>query len=72
MFKFTFKKIPKLAKWFYFFGFIILIIAMLLFFYFPNKIESIRMQQLFILGAIIVAIGSIINTIHQFKFTKKD
>ncbi|MCW8999620.1 MAG: hypothetical protein OQK04_13010 [Kangiellaceae bacterium] len=43
---------------------------MTLYFYFPGLVEPVRLQQLFIGGAIIVALGSVINTIYQFDLMK--
>lgn len=67
----VFKKIPKLAKIFYTIGFSILIVALILFFNFKNLLSLVQIQQAFIGGAIIVAIGSVINTLYQFKKPKK-
>ncbi len=65
--KIVFKEIPKLAVYFYAFGFIILIIALINFFTGAIGFENILTQQLFIGGAIVVALGSVINTVYQFK-----
>ncbi|MGB0496285.1 MAG: hypothetical protein ACPGJI_08005 [Kangiellaceae bacterium] len=65
--KIVFKKIPKLAVYFYLVGFFILIAAIVNFFASAPLLSIIATQQLFIAGAIIVAIGSVINTLHQFK-----
>lgn len=67
-----FKKIPKLALVFYTIGFIILMATLAVYFYIPSMVSVILLQQAFIGGAIIVAIGSIINTIFQFKPTTKN
>ncbi|TQV70939.1 hypothetical protein FLL45_21675 [Aliikangiella marina] len=68
----VFNKIPKLAKLLYGVGFVVIIISMVMYFYYPNLIDAIKLQQAFIGGAIIVAIGSVINTLHQFKRPKRD
>lgn len=68
----VFKKIPTLAKIFYLIGFSILITTLILFFNFKNLLSLVRIQQAFISGAIIVAIGSVINTLYQFKKPKKN
>jgi|GEM_PF-2206750 len=73
--KIVLKKVPKLAIYFYLVGFIILLSALFLFFYQvslfgQNILEPFRLQQLFIAGAIIVAIGSVINAVYQFKLFK--
>ena len=67
----VFKKIPKLAIIFYCIGFAILTTALYLYFYTPNLLEPAVNQQIFIGGAIIVALGSVINNIYQFKSKKK-
>lgn len=71
----VFKKIPKLAIFFYLTGFIVLLISMLLAFYIPNTVNPITIKQIFIGGAIIIVIGSVINSVYQFnpkKSTKKE
>lgn len=68
----VFNKVPKLAKIFYLVGFVIIITSMILYFYYPDLIDSIRLQQAFIGGAIIVVIGSVVNTLHQFKRPKRE
>jgi len=65
--KIVFKKIPKLALAFYLFGFIFLIIATTNYLMELPFLEGVLVQQLFIAGAIIVALGSVINTLYQFK-----
>jgi len=67
MIKLTFKKIPSLAKYYYAIGFLLLITALAIFFYWPSLLKPIRLQQLFIVGAIIVSVGSVINCVYQFK-----
>jgi len=68
----VFHKIPRLAKLFYLIGFIIVTLSMIIFFNYPSLVAPVRLQQAFIGGAIIVALGSVINTIHQFKRPKPD
>ena len=68
----VFNKIPKLAKIFYCVGFVLIIVSMVLYFYYPNFIDPIKLQQAFIGGAIIVAVGSVVNTLHQFKRPKRE
>ena len=63
----VFNKIPRLALVFYAVGFLVLTISLILFFYFPEFILPIRLQQSFIGGAILVAVGSVINTLYQFR-----
>ena len=68
----VFNKIPGLAKLLYVIGFIILLVSMTGYFYFPTLLDPIRLQQAFIGGAIIVAMGSVVNTVHQFKRHKPE
>jgi len=68
--KIVFNKIPKLAKYFYLIGFAVLSLAMGCYFSEQTIIDHLLLQQAFILGAIIVAIGSVINTIYQLKRKK--
>jgi len=68
----VFKKIPKLAIAFYCVGFLILASALYAFFYRPDMLEPyitepVVLQQMFIAGAIIVALGSVVNSLYQFK-----
>ncbi len=65
--KFIVKKIPKLAISFYIVGFLIIAIALVNYFTEMNWFDSVIIQQVFILGAIVVACGSVINTIFQFR-----
>jgi len=65
--KIVFKKIPKIALYFYAVGFILIAIGMVSFFSESILISSVLTLQIFIAGAIIVACGSVINTIFQFK-----
>jgi len=66
----VFKKIPKIALWFYGFGFFLIGGAFLAYSYLVQQISLVLIQQCFILGAILVALGSSINTIAQFKRKK--
>jgi len=68
--KIVFNKIPSLAKYFYLVGFVVLLGAMSSYFIVQIKTDQVLIQQAFILGAIIVAIGSVINTVYQFKSKK--
>ena len=65
--KFVVKKIPKLAQKFYIVGFFTICLALVNYFGEMNWFDTVVNQQVFIFGAIIVAIGSVINTIFQFK-----
>jgi len=65
--KFVVKKIPKLAILFYIIGFLIIAIALVNYFTEVNWLDSVVIQQVFVLGAIVVACGSVINTIFQFS-----
>ncbi len=65
--KIVFKKIPKLALYFYALGFAFIIVGMVSFFSESTLISAVLTLQIFIAGAIIVACGSVINTIFQFK-----
>jgi predicted small integral membrane protein len=71
--KIAFKKIPKLAIVFYLVGFCILSASWFL--YWNNEqwfvLETQTLQQAFIFGAIIVAIGSVINCCVQLNLFKK-
>lgn len=68
--KLVLKKIPKIALYFYSAGFMIILTAMVNYFIATPFISALLMQQLFIAGAIIVAIGSVINTLFQFAKNK--
>lgn len=63
----VFKKIPKLAIAFYVAGFFTLLFALFYLLYRPGFFEAVALQQIFIAGAIIVALGSVINNLYQFK-----
>ncbi len=68
--KIVFKKIPKLAQYFYLIGALLIIVALSNLVVSTAYMKNIEMQQLFIIGAIIVAIGSVINTFYQFRKNK--
>jgi hypothetical protein len=63
--KIVFKKIPKLAQYFYWVGFFLIISAFTLYFLRLHWLDEVTLQQLFIGGAIVVAMGSVINTFTQ-------
>jgi len=65
--KIVFKKIPTAALIFYLVGLIVILTAAVNYFIAVAFISSLLIQQLFIGGAIIVAIGSVINTLFQFS-----
>ena len=65
--KIVFKKIPKIAQILYVIGLILIAFALFRYFNFKELSSAVLTQQLFILGAIIVAIGSVVNTLYQFK-----
>jgi hypothetical protein len=65
--KLVFKKIPKIAICFYLVGFTFVFFG---FFHFIGKwqiISEIENLQMFIGGAIVIAIGSVINLLFQLK-----
>ncbi len=68
--KIVFKKIPKLAIGLYLLGLILILVAMANYFASSAFMEILLMQQLFIAGAIVVAIGSVVNTLFQFGIRK--
>jgi len=65
--KIAFKKIPRLALAFYLLGLLFLSIAVVNYLSEAPFIEDILMQQIFIVGAVIVTLGSVFNTLFQFK-----
>lgn len=65
--KLVFNKIPKLAIGFYVAGFSLIILSLLLFYGFNAILGNLHLQQLFIAGGLLVAVGSVVNTCHQFK-----
>lgn len=67
MIKLTFKKIPRFVSYCYLIGFILVGIALLIFWQFPQLLAAVRLQQLLIVGAVIVCVGSVVNCLHQFK-----
>jgi hypothetical protein len=67
MMKIRFAKIPKLAIVFYLIGFAILGFTLWAY-YGGNKILTpVQFQQLFIIGALTVTVGSAINIAKQFS-----
>lgn len=68
----VFKKIPRLAIYFYLIGFIVITTALIFYFNSTTLINHIQIQQLFIAGAIVVAIGSVINNLSHFKRKKHE
>jgi len=65
-------KIPRLAVIFYLIGFCLIITALVFFFYWPSLFAPVKLQQTFIAGAILVAVGSVVNTLYQFRRKPKD
>lgn len=61
MIKFTFKKPPRVSLYCYSIGFIIITVTMLHQFAQWQLLSVVINQQLFMLGAIIVAVGSLFN-----------
>lgn len=61
--KFVFKKPPQLAIYCYSLGFALIIFALLHQFFDWQWLSVVRNQQVFIIGAIIVAAGSLFNWI---------
>ncbi len=69
--KFRFKKIPRWALIFYALGFTLIAIALLDLLVIPSFLAASLLtptatQQVFIAGAILVAIGSVINNLYHF------
>ncbi|WP_196139889.1 hypothetical protein [Aliikangiella sp. G2MR2-5] len=62
-----FKRVPRLAVVFYLVGLAVIGVTLLIYHYFPEWLPVQRIQQAFIGGAIIVAVGSVINSFYQFK-----
>ena len=52
---------------FYITGFLIIVVALVNYFIEMSWFNTVTTQQIFILGAIIVAMGSVINTVFQFR-----
>ena len=66
-----FKRIPKIALYLYLLGFSLISLAMAARYFSFLEPGSLVTQQIFIGGAIIVALGSLVNTINQFGLNKK-
>ena len=65
--KIVFKRIPKLAQFFYLAGFALITLAFVNYYFKLKFVSEVLNLQIFILGAIVVAIGSVINLLYQFK-----
>ncbi len=65
--KFVVKKIPPIALAFYAIGFSTISVALFNYLGEKNWFDSVASQQIFIFGGILVAVGSVINTLFQFK-----
>ena len=65
--KLKFNKVPKPAVYCYLIGFIILTVAFAIYTFELGLISSVTNIQIFIVGAIIIVIGSVINTLYQFR-----
>jgi len=65
--KFVIKRVPKFAIALYLIGLLVIAIALTNYFTIVSWFDSVTTQQVFILGAILVAFGSVVNTIFQFK-----
>jgi len=65
--KFFIKKVPKTARALYIIGFLVIGVALFNYVGKMNWFDLVVSQQIFISGAILVALGSVVNTIYQFK-----
>ena len=65
--KIVFKKIPRSAIIFYVIGLLLLSVSISCMLFFATLFDAVRLQQVFLLGAIIIAVGSVINTLYQFR-----
>ncbi len=76
MIQFTFKKPPRSAIAFYLIGFLIIIPTVLHQFLYWNFMSVATNQRLFIIGAIVVCIGSVLNwvvpIVHRHKNINKE
>ncbi len=72
MIKLVFKPIPKLAIGCYLLGLIGILISLFNYFSPTPFLDKVTMLQVFLAGAIVVAIGSVINSLYQFKRPKDD
>jgi hypothetical protein len=71
MVKFVVKPIPKPAIVCYLLGFVGISVALVNYSVEQPFLADLTMQQLFLAGAIVVAIGSVINTLFHFGRGKK-
>jgi hypothetical protein len=67
MMKIRFAKIPKLAIVFYVIGFAILGFTIWAYYGGSKMLTAVQFQQLFIIGALTVTVGSAINIARQFR-----
>ncbi|MEP1741052.1 MAG: hypothetical protein ABJI60_14705 [Kangiellaceae bacterium] len=68
--KFVFKSIPKASMVCYLLGFLAIALALVNYWSDNPLMSDVLMLQIFLAGAIVVAIGSVINTLYQFKRPK--
>ncbi|HFB66156.1 MAG TPA: hypothetical protein ENJ60_11530 [Aeromonadales bacterium] len=68
--KIKFAKIPLAALFFYSAGFAIIGFCLGVFYSGNHWLSELRLQQLFIIGALVVTVGSAINIVVQFKKRK--
>ncbi len=68
--KFVFKRIPKASMICYLLGFLAIAVALVNYWSDNPLISAVLMLQIFLAGAIVVAIGSVINSLYQFKRPK--
>lgn len=62
-----FARIPGWAILCYVVGFAVIGISLYLYFYSTKIVSTVHLQQLFIIGALVVTAGSAINILHQFR-----
>jgi uncharacterized membrane protein len=65
--KFIIVKPPTLSLWCYAIGFIVLLLAVSHHYFGLRWLSVLVQQQLFLAGAIIVAVGSVINWLNMLK-----
>ncbi len=68
--KLVFKRIPKASIICYLIGFLIIAVALINYWMSDPFISDVRMLQVFLAGAIVVAVGSVLNSLYQFKRSK--
>ncbi len=68
--KIKFAPVPRLAKICYLAGFVLIIVSMYFLLSESQLLSIVLLQQIFIVGAIVVTLGSAINLYYQFR--KKD